>query len=251
MVTIVGSFLVGVLVFALIAVWFAPIAGILPALFVSVTMFFVVTMRVGKRVQNALAGLQPLLEARRVDEAMVLLDEVRRKYGKFQVMLDSQLQGQAGLIEYMQMRFDQALPLLEKGSFRNWTAHTAIGCVHYRRGRKEEAWKSFDKAASVGAKEVIVYAIWAKLLIKDGKHKDALAAVRKGQKAMPGNGLMKEIVHRVANKKGIDPKKLPESYLQFWPEEYAKQMVMRGRRGGPMVKQPTMRIGAKQLRRRS
>jgi len=251
MVTIVGSFLIGLLVFALISVWFAPIAGVLPALFVSVTVFFVVTMRVGKRVQLEMAALQPLLEARRVDDAMRLLEAIRKRYGKFQLLLDGQLQAQAGLIEYMQMRFDSSLPMLEKGSFRNWTALTAIGCVHYRRGRKEEAWKAFDKAASVGAKEIIVYAIWAKLLIKDGKHKDALTAVRKGEKAMPDNALMKDLVHRVANKKGVDTKKLPDSYLQFWPEEYAKQMVMRGRRGGPAVQQPTQRIGAKQLRRRS
>ena len=119
MVTILGSFLMGVLVFALIAVWFAPIAGVLPALFVSVTAFFVITMRVGKRVQAEMAGLQPLLEARRVDDAMRLLESIRSRYGKYQLMLDGQLQAQAGLIAYMQMRFDDALPMLEKGSFRN------------------------------------------------------------------------------------------------------------------------------------
>ncbi len=233
-----------------VSIWLGPVASVVPAVGVFLLVFFLTTRRIGRKVQLEVAGLQGLLEARKVREAHQVLAGVRKRYGRWQVLLDGQMQAQAGLIDYMQQKFDAALPQLEKGTFRNWTAWTGIACIHYRRGRKDEAWAAFKKAANTGSKESIIYAIWAKLLVKDGKRKEALEALVLGLDAQPESRFLQDLKRRVANKKPIDVKQFPQTYYQFWPEEYARQMVMRGRRGGP-IQQPQMpRIGAKQTRRR-
>ena len=233
-----------------VGMWLGGIAAVVPAVCVFLLIFFLVTRRIGRKVQLEVAGLQGLLEARKVREAHQVLAGIRKRYGRWQVLLDGQMQAQAGLIDYMQQKFDEALPQLEKGTFRNWAAWTGIACIHYRRDRKDEAWAAFKKAANTGSKESIIFAIWAKLLVKDGLRKEALDAIVLGLDAQPDSHLLKDLKRRVANKKAIDVKQFPQSYYQFWPEDYARQMVMRGRRGGPLQEQQMPRIGAKQTRRR-
>ncbi len=127
----------------------------------------------------------------------------------------------------------------------------AIACIHYRKGEKSQAWEAFEKAASAGAKEALVYAVWARLLVKDGERPQALTALSKGIAKMPESDFLKTLRARVANKKQIDVKQFPQTYYQFWPEELRRQYVMRGRKGGPMMGQQAQpRPNARSLRRR-
>jgi predicted Zn-dependent protease len=197
--------------------------------------------------------LPKLLEARRVDDAKALLLDVQSKYGRWQILLGGQMEAQIGMIDYLQMKFDDALPRLQKGTFQNWAAWLAIGCIHWRRDRRKEAWAAFEKAASNGSKEAIVWAIWAERLVKAGKRNEAVAVVAKGLEAVPKSDFLKALKKRIANKKKLDNKMFPDAYFQFWPEEFAKHYVMRGRRGGPLQgnqQAPQPRFGGRAAPRR-
>jgi len=137
------------------------------------------------------------------------------------------------MIHYLQLKWDKALPLLKKGKWRNWAAMVCIGCVHYRAKRLDEAWAAFEAAAAVGRKEPMIYVVWATLLTRAGKRTQALEVLTRSEKKLPDSELLKSLRATIANKKKIQPKKFPDSWYQFFPEDLAASQMMRGRKGGP------------------
>lgn len=238
----------GVAVFGAVAAWLGVIAGIIPGIAVVIVTMFFLSRRVGQTVEAEMQTIVPLLQSRKVAEAQQKIRDMKATYGNWQFLLSGQLDAQLGMLEYMQMNFDQALPLLVSGKWRNWSALVCIACIHYRRGRKEQAWEAFDAAASAADKESIIYGVWATLLLKDGKRTEALAAVARGLKAQPESQVLKELQSKIANKKKLKaPKMFGEAWMQFFPEEMAQQMMLRGQRGGVMQ---APRLGARHAPRR-
>jgi len=238
--------------FGLVALLLSPVAAIIPATMVFALAWWLLSRRIAKQVEEEMKALVPLLQARKVEEAKAKIASVQKRYGRWQILLERQLDAQVGMIDYLQMKFDAALPKLEKGKFRNWNALVCIGAIHHRKGRKEQAYESLASAAKVAPKESVVYLVWATLLTRDGKRTEALQALDGGLKAMPDSEHLKNLRNRVANKKKIDTKQFPQTWYQFFPEELAQQQLMRGRKRGPgpgqAAQQP--RMSARQTRRR-
>lgn len=238
--------------FAGVTAWLGAIPAILPAIGVLLLALFLLARRTGAAVNAELQGVAPLLQQRRIDEAQTKLVRIKERYGRWQFLLAGQIDAQLGVIDYLQMKFDEAAPKLEQGKFRNPVALVCLGCIDWRRGQKAEAVKRFEAAASAGSQDVSVYLVWATLLARDGQHAEALAAVAKGLKAMPDNKILKELQGRIANKKKVEVERFGETWYQFFPEEYAQRMVMRGSRlpTPPMANQPQPRFGARHAPRR-
>jgi tetratricopeptide (TPR) repeat protein len=248
------ALLAGVVTFGLVALWLGPVPAVFPAIGVLLLALFLLSRRTGRLVTDALAGVAPLLQQRRIDEAETKLVSVKEKYGPWQFLLAGQIDAQLGMIDYLQLKWDSALPKLESGRWRNTVALVCIGAIHYRQGRKDEAWKAFAAAANVGSKDVTVYYVWATLLARDGLRTEALAALDVGLKELPGHAGLKELHAKIANKKRVDTKAFGESWYQYFPEELAQQMAMRGTRGpSPLqarMAQQAPRPGARHAPRR-
>ncbi|MBT3218252.1 MAG: hypothetical protein HN348_04120 [Proteobacteria bacterium] len=245
MYNIVISLLLAIITFVTVSLLMSPIAAIFPAILVLGLALFLLTRRVSKKMEAEMAKLLPMIQGRRLKEAVEHIEDLKRRYGRWQVLLAKQLDAQLGMLQYLQMKWDPALPLLEKGRWRNWTAQVAIGCIHYRKGRKNEAWKSFTEAAGSGRKELIIYLVWATLLTRAAMRSEAMEVVNNGLVALPDNELLKKLKNNIANKRKIKVKQFPESWYQFFPEDYATQHVMRGRKGAlpahMQMQQPKMR----------
>lgn len=216
----------------LVGLWLGPVASVVPALFVLPVLLFLLSRRTAAAVQAELQPLESLLQARRIGDAQALLESVRSRHARWQFMLSGQIDGQLGMMDYVQLKWDMALPKLEKGSWRNWTSLMCIGAIHYRKGDKTAAYTLFEKARRVGAKETMVYCVWSTLLLRDGKREDALAVVGRGLEKQPDSQLLKAVKNKIANKKKVDPKMFGDAWFQFFPEDMARTMVMRGRRDG-------------------
>lgn len=253
MYNVVISLVAGAAVFALVSVLLNPWAAILPGLLVTAAAMFFLARRINGIIEAELLKLPPLLEARKVDEAEAVLRDVQQKYGRWQLFLDAQLEAQLGMIDYLQMKFDDALPKLDKGSWRNAHALICVGAIHFRKGDKEAAWEALTKAQDADSKELMTHLVHGVLRTRGGDRDGALAAVGRGLEALPDNDQLKRLQRRIANKKKIDVKQLPQTWYQFFPEDLAKQMAVRGRKGGPHPQaqaMPQQRIGAKRAPRR-
>lgn len=248
------ALLAGVVTFVVVALWLGPVAAVFPAVGVLVLVLFLLSRRTGKLVSDELAGVGPLLQQRRIDEAETKLVAVKEKYRQWQFLLAGQIDSQLGMIDYLQLKWDSARPKLEAGKWRNAVALTCLGAIHYRQGRKAEAWKSFAAAAAVGSSDVTIYCVWATLLARDGLRTEALDAVSAGLKELPNSAVLKDLQQKIANKKKIDTKSFGDAWHQYFPEELAQQMVMRGTRGpSPLanrIGQVQQRPGARHAPRR-
>jgi len=253
MYNVVISLVAGAVVFIAVSLLLNAWAAILPALLVSMAGMFFLSRRINAILEGELAKLPPLLEQRKVAEAEALLRGVQKKYGPWQLFLDNQLEAQLGMIDYLQMKFDDALPKLDKGSWRNAHALICVGAIHFRKGDKEAAWEALTKAQDADSKELMTHLVHGVLRTRGGDRDGALAAVGRGLEALPDNDQLKRLQRRIANKKKIDVKQLPQTWYQFFPEDLAKQMAVRGRKGGPHPQaqaMPQQRIGAKRAPRR-
>lgn len=222
-------------VFAVIALALGQIPAIFPALIAFGIAAFLLARRTGAQVTEALAPIPSLLQQRKVDAVKALLIDVKERYGRWQVLLAGQLDAQLGMLEYLQMHWDEARPLLERGRWRDWTAHVCLGAIHHRQGRLDEAWSNFQSAESIGPKEVMVYLVHATLLARSGEREKALEVLARGTEKLPENAHIKELKRTLANKARIDTTRFPETWYQFFPEEVVQQMSVRGRRGDPQV----------------
>lgn len=234
MLTIVLSLVLAALtaaaVYPLFFTWYAPIP---PAVLMAGLSFYLLSRWRTTLVQREMTALVPLLEGRQLDQAEALIDSVRRRHARWVLLLDQQLAVQKGMLRYAQGQFEQAEPLLRKGQWNNWQAHTALAAIHQRRGELGPCWEHLAKAAKAQPKEAIVYIVWAVLAVRAGEHDRALAALSQGLGKLPASKALQDLQARVANKKKVDVKQLPQTWYHFFPEDLAKQLLVRGRKGGP------------------
>ena len=219
--------------FLAITAWLGPIAAIIPALLVFGGMYFVLARRVMQKVQVDIEQTMPMLQRREIEQARARLEDVKTRWGRWQFLLSGQIDAQIGMIDYLQMKWDDALPRLEAGKWRNWGALTCIGCIHWRKGNRDAAWPFFEKATSAAPQEAIVALIWGTLLVRADRREEALKVCDRAIQSMPKSQVLKDFQATVANKRKIETKAFPESWLQFFPEDLAAQAMIRGRRDPP------------------
>jgi len=247
------SSLIGFVVFGAVSVFLPWWGSLLPALLATGLSLWLLARRINGLLQPELEKVGPLLEARDVKGAEAHLRSVQKRFGRWQLYLDSQIESQLGMIDYLQMKWDQALPKLEKGQWQNAHAQVCVGAIHFRQGRKEKAWEFLAKACETDAKNPMTHIVHTVLRARADQREEALAAISKGLETLPKHGGLKQLKQRVANKKKIDVKQLPQAWYQYFPEDLAKQMVVRGRKGGPIEGQPQApqpRHGARSAPRR-
>lgn len=231
-----------------VALGFTWGASSLPALFVFPVLYFVLNRRTSAQVSEALMPLQAMVAGlqgvktveerdRKVDEMKALLRQVRQDFAGWQLMIESQMDGQLGMLDYARGQFDDALPLLAASSTWDWTSQAALACLYYRRDRLEDAWKAFGVAASAAPKEPTHYAVHAVLRARKGQREEALKVLREGLVAVEGSEVLKTLRDAIANKQAPDTAVIGQHWYSLFPEELAQQQqqqaFVRGMRGPP------------------
>lgn len=234
----------------------SAVAAVLPALGVFAIAMFLLARRTGQLVQQDLTSVGTLLQQQRIDEAQTKLVLIKERYGRWQFLLAGQIDAQLGLIDYLQLKFDEAKPLLEAGKWRNAPVLARLGLIEWRRGRKAEAFKLLEEATKASTDDPMVFVVWAVLKAREGAKTEALTIVGNGLKALPNNQTLKDLQQKLANDQKVDPRTFGENWYQYFPEDYRteliKQQVMRGTRTpSPLLsKIPQPRFGARHAPRR-
>lgn len=212
---------------------FPWISAVLPAVFVFPVVLFLLARRTSKQIEAALRPLPELMQAQKVDEVRALIRKTRDDFGRWQFLLTGQLTAQEGMIDYMQQRFDSALPKLQQGTGGDWMSGLAIACIHVRKGDLDAAWKAFADAASGAPKEARVYGMWAVVAARKGQSDRALEAVNQGLAKVDDSPMLKQLRSRIANKNKVDTSLLGDLWFQLFPEELAQRYMVRGQRNPP------------------
>jgi len=202
----------------------SPVAAIVPAVIVAGIVLVVTLRRATNGAQQMLLPMQTLMQAGKVDEVEGLLISTRERWGKWMPTLTGQLEAQRGMLDYVRMNWDYALPKLENGQWRNWMAQACIACIHYRKGDKDQAFAGLEKATKSGKKEPLAWIVRAVLLNRDGQRDASLAALTDGLTHLPNHPQLTQLKKTIANKKRVDTARFGQGWYQFFPEDLARKM---------------------------
>ncbi|MBJ96018.1 MAG: hypothetical protein CMP23_16260 [Rickettsiales bacterium] len=200
--------------------------AILPGIVGMIACYVLLARRYWKVVEALMARAGAEVQQQRVDHAVRIL-ESGYGYGRWVFLLRGQLDGQIGALHYMQKKFDQALPLLEKSSSRHWVAQGMLAAYWFRHHKPEQAMKVLDKARTMNRKEAMLYGLeaWMKVKLKD--RDGARAVLARGKKVLPDHGPITENLIRLQNGDDLKMGGFGEAWWQFHLEKPSQKMLMK------------------------
>jgi tetratricopeptide (TPR) repeat protein len=147
---------------------------------------------------------------------------------KWQFLIVEQIGGQIGQLYYVQKRFEQAQPWLEKAWGRDWMAKAFLGAIHTRRNDLPAARLAFDTAVRHHDKEPLLWNTYAWCLNKLGDDEGALLILDRAHAQVPGDERTTANLENVRNGKKLQMKLFGESWYLFFLEDPPATVVQQG-----------------------
>ena len=209
---VAGGLVFGVIVAALPG--YGLIAAWLPMLIVAVGGYVLLARRTGKQVEAVVERSSRELQQGRLDNAVRIL-ETAFAYNRWQFLVAAQVNAQIGAIYFMQRKFKEAEPYLEKAFSRQWNAQGMRAAIHFRRHNLDEAVEVMERVVKVGKKEALAWGLYAYMLDKGGRREAALEVLQRGAKKCPDSDAIKNNIIRLQNRERIKMKPFGDDWYQF------------------------------------
>jgi len=212
------------------------IAGFAPAILVLLVTYFLLARRTSNRLQAVMEAAGKAAQRQKLDEARRLLEEAR-PLGRWQFLVESQVEAQLGALDYILRDFKSARPHLEKAFSRNWMAQGMLAAIDFRDGDVEAAAKRMEKVNLFARKEALYWGLYAYLHAESRQPEKALEILGRALKLLPRNEALKGMQQAVSNRKKLRMKDFGDTWYTFFPEQFpmrrAAQQAVQGR-GYPM-----------------
>ena len=216
--TLVWLFFSGLL---LDSIW----AGALPFVLVAVGGYFWLARRTSKKLEAIVLVAQDIMaktqNARSQKQRELSLDRAVEQLKKgfalqhWQFFVGGQLNAQIGQILYIQRKYKEARPFLEKSYIRAWTSLAMLGCVHYRRKDVDAMKKAFEKAVKYNSKESLLWNLYGWCLWKRGEKDSAIGALNRGKEILSSDERLASNLDALRNNKKMKMRGWRELWYQF------------------------------------
>ncbi len=196
-------------------------ASTLPAMVVFLASNILLTRRVGKKVQVLATAAQKEIAAQKFDKGIKILEE-GLQFEKWQLLVGPELHANIGILYYVQKRFDEARPHLQKSSKRGPTgarARAMLACLAFQDHNEPAMANFFEQAVKAGKKESIVWAVYAWCVNKLGKRDQAIEVLSRAVAANPTDEKLKAGLVSLQNEKKLKMKAYSFEWLQFHLEK--------------------------------
>lgn len=216
----------------------------LPAIFVVAGLYFYLSRRTWKLVEEEIKSSMKLLEplsqrpdlAQKPEQRNAIVDETIKKlqltyrYTKWQFMIKSQLNAQLGIILYsVKQDTSAAMPYLEKSFKRNWIAQAMLAIILMKKHKPERMEDVFELAVRVNKKQDLLWNLYAYCLQKIKKRDKAIEVLGRARKILPSNNHLIENLIALQNKKKMKMKMYGEQWYQFQLEKPKAQRTKNAR----------------------
>lgn len=200
--------------------------AIVPALLALGATYFFVARRHARRIEGLVQRSMHELQQQRVGAAVELLRQ-GYPHARWVFLMRAQLDGQIGMLKYLDRKFDEAVPLLEKAWSKHWVAKGMLAADHFRHHRSAPALATLDAAIAANKKEPLLYGLkaWMQVRLKD--EPGARATLAAGDAATSGNPAIKENLLRLANGKELQMRDFGDVWWQFHLEKPTQKELMR------------------------
>ena len=233
----VAVFLIMVLGFNL--VWWGALLTALAV--VAVVMVVLVKLIINKIMAVNDAAAKDL-QAQRIDKAIRDLKDAIKKYSRWQIYVEGQLNAQIGSIYYMRRDFSSAFPHLEKSFVRNWVSMAMLAICYMKRQKKGKMIETFEKAVRWTTKEPLLWNVYAYCLNESGEPTKAREALERGIRKLPSNAALKENMEQLKQGKKMKMRDYGDMWYQFHLESLgALQKHQMAGMGGRMQRRKVVR----------
>jgi tetratricopeptide (TPR) repeat protein len=212
------------------------IAGFAPAVIVLVVTYYLLARRTSSRLQAIMEAAGKAAQRQKLDEARKILESAR-PLGRWQFLVEAQVEAQLGALDYILRDFAAARPHLQKAFSRNWMAQGMLAAIDFRDGNIDAAAKRLEKANLFARKEALYWGLYAYIYAEGKRQDEALVILGRALKLLPQNEALKGMQQAVSNRKKLRMKDFGDTWYTFFPEQFpmrrAAQQAMQGR-GYPM-----------------
>lgn len=174
--------------------------------------------RINKAITQLMEQVSQDLKGGKMDRAIRTL-EGGLKYGRYQFFVTSQFRSQIGVIHYIKKDFNAAFPYLKKSFIRNWVGQGMLAVHYMRKKDKENMVKTFNRALRYNPKESLLWNLYAYCLLRMGSRDEAIEALVKALKKLPGDEKLQNNLINLQNNKKMKMKNYGELWLQFHLEK--------------------------------
>lgn len=222
--------LVAFLGFQFIFSWYA---SILPGLIVFAIVYIVLAQRTMKQVSALSERAQREMQAQKPDRAA---ETFRRglALSKQQFLVGPLMHANLGMLLYVQKKFEEALPHLEKGYPRNFYARAMLACYFFKKKDWERMQKEFETAVKYGKKDGLIWNLYAYALVQSGQKEKALEVLGRGAQRNPKDERIKSNLLALQNNKRMKMRAYGPQFYQFHleqpPPDLGGRRVIRQRR---------------------
>jgi tetratricopeptide (TPR) repeat protein len=215
-------------------------AGFIPGILALVVTFFMLSRRTMRQMEAVAQAAMAHMQAGRVDEARNAL-LAALPLGKWQFLVEQQIHGQVGSLDYMQAvglkmqrqltasqaRMQEARERLEKSWTRDWRSRALLGLVHHRLGEADAAIAAFEGASAAGSGEPIFWGLYTHVLNEARKRDQALLVAGRGLESCKNNAALLQVRESLSNKRRPDFKNaFGEAWFQFFPDDMTPEQIM-------------------------
>jgi predicted Zn-dependent protease len=212
-----------------------PIVPVLTSLAIFTIIYILLLKRVMNALNAAMEQVQKDIMANRPEAAVHRLEEIKRKYAKWQFFINKQMDAQIGVVYYLRRDFSKAYDHLKVGFVRHWVAMAMLAIIYMKRNQPQKMIDTFDKAVAGTRKEPLLWTLYALCLDKVGDRNKAVSTMEKGLKKVRGDELMEANLAALKAGRKMKMQAYGDQWYQFQLEKTGAMIrkqtrAMQGRR---------------------
>lgn len=204
----------GLAVFFGFQLFFSWYASILPGVIAFVAVYIVLAQRTMKKVSALSERAQREMQAQKPDRAA---ETFRQGLGlsKEQFLVGPLMHANLGTLLYVQKKFEDARPHLEKGYPRNYVSRAMLACYFFKKQAWERMEKEFETAVKYGKKDGLMWSLYAYALVQSGQKDKAIQVLSRGAQRNPSDERLKSNLLALQNNKRMKMRAYGPQFYQF------------------------------------
>lgn len=214
MINFLISIAAGLVAFLVFRGFFSWYASLLPAILAFLATFIVLAQRTMRQVSALSERAQREMQAQKFDKAA---DTFRSglALAKKQFLVGPLMHANLGTLLYVQKKFEEARPHLEKGYPRNYVSRAMLACYHYKKQAWDAMEKEFETAVKYGKKDGLMWSLYAYALVQSGQKDKALQVLGRGVERNPSDERLKANLLALQNNKRMKMRAYGPQFYQF------------------------------------
>lgn len=205
---------VGLLVFLGFQVFFSWYASILPGLIAFAAAYIVLAQRSMRKVAALSERAQREMQAQKPDRAAETFRE-GLALAKEQFLVGPLMHANLGMLLYVQKKFEEARPHLEKGYPRNYVSRAMLACYFFKKQAWEQMEREFETAVKYGKKDGLIWSLYAYALVQSGQKDKAIQVLSRGVQRNPSDERLKSNLLALQNNKRMKMRAYGPQFYQF------------------------------------